>query len=113
MTLQAKLRTLYEPFTELDCPVYHYHRAEPSDRYVIWAEDGEESSFHADSRKAEQQLTGVVDLFTKDEFDSLADDIQEILDAEVAGGSGGWRLESVLYEEETNFIHYHWRWYVG
>lgn len=111
MTLQMKLRELYEPFTELDCPVYHYHRAEPAEKYVVWAEDGEESSFNADSHKAEQQLTGVVDFFTKEEFDSLADDIQAILDTEVS--SDGWRLESVLYEEETNFIHYHWRWWLG
>lgn len=109
MTLQMKLRELYEPFTELDCHVYHYHRAELTDQYVVWAEEGEESSFNADSHKVEQQLTGVIDFFTKEEFDPLADEIQSILDAEEIG----WRLESVLYEEETNFIHFHWRWWLG
>lgn len=109
MTLQAKLRALYEPFRALDCPVYHYHRADPSERYVVWAEDSENISFHADGTKREQQLTGVVDFYTKTEFDTIADDIQDILVSERIG----WHLDSVQYEEETNLIHFQWRWYLG
>ena len=109
MTLQTKLRALYEPFRALDCPVYHYHRADPSERYVVWAEDGENTSFHADGSKQEQQLTGVVDFYTKTEFDAIADDIQSILVSERIG----WHLDSVQYEEETGLIHFQWRWYLG
>lgn len=109
MTLQEKLRALYQPFQDLDCDVCHYHRAEASERYVVWAESGEDISFSADNYKREKQLTGTVDLYTKEEFDTIADDIQEILCAERIG----WRLDSVQYEEETNLIHYQWRWWLG
>lgn len=108
MTLQTKLRTLYEPFLELDCEVYHYTRGSDTDvPYMVWAEDGEQDSFETDNRKQEQQLSGLVDFFTLDEFDEICDDIQEILNSEWIG----WRLESVQYEEETNLIHYQWRWW--
>lgn len=108
MTLQNKLRELYEPFTELSCTVSHYVRKTRAP-YVVWAETGEESSFHAGNHKQEQQLTGVVDLYTKKEFDPLADSIQQILNGE----NVGWRLTSVLYEEETNLIHYQWDWWIA
>ena len=75
----------------------------------MWAEDGEQDSFHASNHKEEQQLTGIVDLYTLKEFDTLADDIQKVLNSEPVG----WRLDSVHYEDETNLIHYQWRWWVG
>lgn len=108
MTLQTKLSELYLPFTVLDCDVSHYRRLK-SKRFVVWAEDGEENSFHADNLKKEQQLTGTVDLFTNLEFDTIADQIQAILNSQPVG----WYLASVQYEEETNLIHYQWRWYYG
>lgn len=108
MTLQEKLYALYEPFIVLECDVSHYRRIN-SKRFVVWAEDGEDNSFHADNLKEEQKLTGTVDLFTNKEFDPIADDIQSILNTQQIG----WYLASVLYEEETNLIHYQWRWYCG
>lgn len=109
MTLQEQLKKLYVPFTEIDdCDVMHFLRV-GSPPYIVWAEDGEMTSFHADNHKGEQQLTGTVDLFTKTEFDPIADEIQKILNEEEVG----WRLDSVQYEPETNLIHYSWRWYVG
>ncbi len=107
MTLQTLCKKLYEPFLDLSCAVTHYRRLSKYP-YVVWAESGEENSFHADNKKVEQQLTGTVDLFTKTEFDTLADSIQEILDNEEIS----WRLDSVQYEEETNLIHYQWFWWV-
>lgn len=107
MTLQNLCKKLYEPFTELSCSVTHYRRLSKFP-YVTWAEDGEDNSFNADNKKQEQQLHGTVDLFTKEEFDSLADDIQEILNGE----NVGWRLATVQYEDETNLIHYQWEWWV-
>lgn len=106
-SLQTILNSLYTPFLELDCTVSHYKRtAKPP--FVVWAEDGEDTSFNSNNRKTEQQLTGIVDLFTLTEFDELADDIQEILNGEGVG----WNLESVQYEDETNLIHFQWRWWV-
>ena len=107
MTLQNKLTELYTPFVNLDCEVNHYRRGK-TNRFVVWAEDGEEASFSSDNHKTEQQLTGVVDFYTKREFDTIADDIQSIFDEQGVG----WNLESVQYEEETNFIHYQWRWWI-
>lgn len=108
MTLQNKLSELYAPFTELDCDVSHYKRLK-SNRFVVWSEDGEETSFRANNHKSEQQLTGVIDFYTLREFDPIADSIQEILNSEDVG----WSLELVQYEDETNLIHFQWRWWIG
>lgn len=109
MMLQQTLRKLYEPFLSIDCPVYHYYRAEAADKYIVWSETGEETSFNADNHKHEQQLTGVVDFYTLDEFDPIADEIQTVLNGEEVG----WRLISVQWEEETGLIHYQWGWWLG
>lgn len=111
MTLQTTLKQLYEPFLVLalqNCRVSHYRRASKPP-FVVWAEDGEDNSFHSGNHKSEQQLTGVVDFYTLKEFDTLADDIQDILNNEPVG----WRLDSVQYEDEANLIHYQWRWWVS
>ena len=83
---------------------FHYFRNVKKNRYIIWAEDGEENSHHADNRKQIQQVTGTIDLFTKDEFDPVVDQIQSGLD----GLGVGWELNSVQYEDETTLIHYEW-----
>lgn len=108
MSLQAKLEELYIPFLELPCDVSHYRRLAKK-RYVVWSETGEENSFSADNKKKEQQLTGIVDFFTPREFDNIADMIQKILNNQEIG----WTLDSIQYEEETNLIHYQWRWWIG
>lgn len=87
---------------------YHYWRNVQEDRYIIWAEDGESNSFHGGNRKAEQQLTGTIDLFTKTEYDSAADQIQEGLN----NLGVGWELISTQFEEETNLIHWEWEFFV-
>lgn len=113
MTLQNRLKALYEPFQDdenISCAVYHYTRGDDTTLpYCIWSETGEENSFNVDNHKEEQQLTGLVDYYTLDEFDSICDDIQTILDNEHVG----WVLESVQFEEETNLIHYQWRWWTN
>lgn len=104
-SIQSILSDLYEPFRGLPCAVSHYRRTS-NPPYMVWAEDGEEGSFHADNRKNEQMITGKIDYFTRTEFDETVDEIQRILDEEGVA----WILEEVLYEEETNLIHYTWRW---
>ena len=108
MTLQNKLRTLYEPFQTMSCGVSHFARMSTYP-FVVWAETGEDYSFSSDNHKSEQTITGTVDLYTRTEFDPLADTVQTILDSEGVA----WRLESVQYETETNLIHYEWRWSVS
>lgn len=108
MSLQSLLEKLYTPFTELEgVTVTHYKRAEQPP-CLIWTEDGEDGSFHADNIKQNQKITGYLDYYTLTEFDPVVDSIQGVLQT-----SGvGWYLDTVDYEDETNLIHYHWVWQV-
>ena len=89
-----------------DLRVYHYWRPNMQAPFCVWAEDGESSSLQANNHKREQAIGGTIDYFTKLEFDEMIDNIQKALN-EVEGL--GWRLNSVQFEEETNLIHYEWR----
>jgi len=106
MTLQDKLQQLGEAFATITDNCFHYFRPVKTTPCLIWAETGEDGSFNSDNRKSEQRIIGTVDLFTKTEFDSTADSVQETLDA--LGVT--WKLESVQYEEDTNLIHMEWSW---
>lgn len=89
-----------------DLRVYHYWRPEMNAPFCVWAEDGESSSLEANNHKREQAIGGAIDYFTKVEYDEQIDKIQHALN----GVEGlGWKLNSVQYEEETNLIHYEWR----
>lgn len=88
---------------------YHYWRASQDLPYCIWAEDSEADSYEADNHKQEQAVTGSVDYFSKDEFDSNVDAIQDALNG-IDGLS--WRLNSVQHEAETGINHYEWYWTV-
>ena len=106
-SMQSKLRRIGETLAAVVPESYHYWRPIKSAPYLIWAEDGEDSALSANNHKAEQALSGSVDYYTKTEFDPVADDIQEALN----GIEGlGWVLESVQYEDETQLIHFEWRW---
>ena len=107
----VKLMSLGIMLSELNTEVYHYWRSAPEglESYVVWAEDGEGNSLDADNKKQIQGIHGTIDLFTKTEFDRLADEIQEGLNNLE---NVSWRLESVQYEDETMFIHYEWEFWV-
>ena len=84
---------------------YHYRRPpKPVESYIVWAEDSEAESMDAENRKAEQQIHGTIDYFTRTEFDAKVDQIQEALNA----AGIGFRINSVQYEDTTNLIHYEW-----
>lgn len=104
MISQTRLKALGAMFADV-CKAYHYRRPKMEPPYLIWAEDGAEN-WGADLTVKEQRFTGAADYYTKDEYDATIDAIQ----AE-ATASGIWlALDSVQYEEETNLIHYSWRW---
>lgn len=109
ISLQNKLRQLGEAFAELTDNAFHYYRVVKKTPWLVWAENGEENSFHSDNKKSCQTITGTVDLFTKTEFDSLADQVQDTLEALGAA----WYLYDVQYEEETNLKHFTWHWEVS
>lgn len=107
MTLQQKLKWFGAKVATVCTRTYHYTKAvKASVPYAVWAEDSEASSFHADSRKAEQVISGSLNYFTKTEYDSVCDGIQDMLNACTVE----WYLSSVQYEPETGLIHYEWRW---
>lgn len=108
ISLQNKLAQLGTAFGVLTERAYHYWRTSVEPPYLIWAESGEEDSFHSDDQKAEQAISGTVDVFTRTEFDPLLDDVQDTLEALGVA----WSLSSVQFEEETNLIHYEWSWTV-
>lgn len=109
--MQSVLMKIADSLTGIEgLKVYHYWRPRLSAPFCIWAEDGEGDSLHANNRKAEQVITGTVDYFTKEEFDPIVDSIQSALNSiEVCG----WTLNSVQYEDDTNLIHFEWRFEVS
>lgn len=107
-SLQAKLMDIRDALYSTGVPTYHYERPESAAApWIVWAEDGEESSFNGDNLKEEQQIHGVVDCYTQQEYDPLLDKVQEVLN----GIAAGWSLTSVQYEDETKLIHYSWEFY--
>lgn len=87
-------------------PVFHYEAYNQTGNYIVWAEDGEGASGHADNHKTTQVIAGTIDYFTKTEFDQIVDLIQEKLNSiDIA-----WRLNSVQREKDTGYIHYEWTW---
>lgn len=86
--------------------VYHFYATTKPDSYIVWAEDGEAGSSHADDHKTNQVIQGTIDYFTKMEFDPNFDLIQEKLNS----ADISWRLNSIQHEEDTGYIHYEWVW---
>lgn len=108
MTLQSKLVRVRDALTAIDgLTVYHYWRYVDQPNVCIWQEDSEYSSLQADLHKEEQAIGGTVDYFTRTEYDPVVDEIQEALNGIE---SFHWNLNDVMFEEDTMFIHYSWRW---
>lgn len=108
-SLQAKLQQIGSAlYGALGNIVHHYYRPDGEAQSVVWQEQGEYNSFHADNTKGEQAIRGTVDYYTKTEFDSNADVIQTVL----MSLGAAWALESVQYEEDTKLIHYEWSWII-
>lgn len=116
LSLQSKLLKVYTALNSVEdashnaVPCYHYRRPKtPTTGYMVWMEDGEDTSAEFNNKKEEQQIHGTVDYFTQTEFDPVVDNIQEALDA----ARVGFRLNSVQYEDDTKLIHYEWEFWVA
>lgn len=109
LSLQSKLQQMGEAFARVTENCSHYWRPVKKPPHLIWAETGESGAFHSGNHKTEQAIAGTCDLYTRREFDPLADDVQDTLDALGVA----WRLDSVDYEDETNLIHFSWSWEVA
>jgi hypothetical protein len=84
-----------------------YHLKKPASvtaPYAVWQEDQEGNSHYADNAKAEQVIEVTIDYYTKTEYDTMIDSIQDALNtAQIA-----WKLNSFQYEDETKLMHYEW-----
>ncbi|BDZ80523.1 hypothetical protein [Claveliimonas bilis] len=105
----SKLNIIKETLLKVTNKVYHYQALKADDKYIVWAEDSEGSSVEGDDKKINQSIEGTIDYYTKEEFDPNVDKIQQaLIDACIS-----FYLESVQYEEETEYIHYEWVWEVA
>lgn len=86
-------------------PLSHYFAAKKPDKYLVWAEDGEDSEY-ADNGRSTFALTGTLDFFTKTENDSALSDVEAALDS----CADSWFLNSIQREDTTGYIHYEWIW---
>lgn len=108
MSLLAKIRDALTGIEGLT--VYHYWHPRLEAPYCIWAEEGEGDSLHTGNHKSEQVITGTIDYYTKTDFDPMVDTIQETLNTIE---NLGWNLDTVIYEDETNLIHFSWNWEIA
>lgn len=104
----AKIKKIRDALVPLAvvAPVYHFRKPtdEKINRYIVWAEDGEQN-FTAGNRVQEHAVSGTIDLYTQQEYDSLIDMIETALDT---GSHITWNLNTVEYDDETDLIHYEW-----
>ena len=107
-SIQSKLQYVGKAFSEAVPASYHYFRLPDRFPCLVWQEDGENGSFHANNHKEEQAIHGTTDYFTQTEWDPAVDLIQATLE----NIGAAWTLNSVQYEEETRLIHYEWDWTV-
>lgn len=108
MSLLVKIRDALTSIEGLT--VYHYWHPRLEAPYCIWAEEGEGDSLHTGNHKSEQVITGTIDYYTKTDFDPMVDTIQETLNSIE---NLGWNLDTVIYEDETNLIHFSWNWEIA
>lgn len=87
--------------------VYHHSSGDnPGDQYIVWAEEREGGSGSADNKKTTRVWQGTIDLFTRTKFDPLKDDIE----TKLSNSALAWKLNSIQYEEDTEYHHYEWVW---
>lgn len=105
----SKLMKIPEILKTVTDSVYHYEAMNRPDKYIVWAEDAEGDSVEGDNAKINQSIQGTIDYYTKEDMDENVDKIQAVLiDACVS-----FYLNSVQYEDETEYIHYEWVFEVG
>lgn len=102
--MRSKLMKIPEILKTVTDNVSHYEAMGITDKYIVWAEDSEGSSVEGDNRKINQSIQGTIDYFTKQDFDENVDKIQAALTAACIS----FYLNSVQYEDETEYIHYEW-----
>ncbi|HCC00546.1 MAG TPA: hypothetical protein DEP42_04935 [Ruminococcaceae bacterium] len=103
----SSLENLKNALLTVTTNVGHFQAFKQANQYIVWGEDGENSS-HADNRTSLRKITGTVDYFTKKQDDPYVEAIQIALSKVDIPN----KLNSVQYEEETGYIHYEFVWVV-
>lgn len=107
--LMLRLRAIGTAFMQI-CQTYHYVRPDRAKApFLVWQETGEQTSLQGGNLKRAQSISGVADYYTKTEFDPVVDQIQSAMNTQ----GMAWELAGVLYEPETDLIHYSWDWKVA
>lgn len=101
-----KLSDIRDALLAVTQDTFHYHAHKKPNKYIVWAEDTESGAGHGDNKKRRQVIQGTIDYFTKMEFDTNFNLIQEKLNSlDIA-----WKLNSIQREDDTKYIHYEWVW---
>lgn len=106
MSLVSKTKILRDALKNVEgLKCYHIRKpASVTAPYCVWQEETEGQSHYSDNIKSEQVVELTVDYFTKTEYDSMIDSIQNAMNA----AQISWQLESFQYEDETKLLHYEW-----
>lgn len=97
-----KLQEIRDFLLGITLNVYHYKAWQQPDTYIVWAEDTESDAVHGDNRKVKQILDVTIDVFTKDEYNPIIEQLQEAFNDRGIP----FELLSIQYEDDTNYIHY-------
>ena len=105
--LISQIKKVRDLLTSVCSNTYHYEALErnTANEYIVWQEDGEADSLHADNSKSEQVIQLSINLYTKTEYSPLIDTLQNLF----ADSMVSFTLVSVTFETETKYIHYEWQ----
>jgi len=103
------LREFRDILLTLGIPTYHYDALKQTDKYIVWAEDNELRQLKGNNKVITQVIQGTLDYFTKKEFDTNVDRIQNLFNAHEIP----FRLNLIDNEPDTGYIHYEWIWEVA
>ncbi|MCD7730464.1 MAG: hypothetical protein LUI05_03085 [Oscillospiraceae bacterium] len=87
--------------------VYHNLATKIADNYVVWYEVGRDT-LRADNGAAEYAYIVGVDYYTKSEYSTTPDEIEELF----AAGEVAYSDVTIIFEEDTGFTHFAWTCYV-
>lgn len=96
------LEEIKELLLEVTPNSYHYEAWEQKDTYIVWAEDSENGSIHADNQKKILIVDVTIDVFTKEEFPEITEQLKDKLNEKKIP----FMLLSIQYEEDTEYTHY-------
>ena len=94
-SLKSILAPLKAALLTVTDKVYHYEGLKDEDRYIVWAEDAD-NSVNGDNKIIGQAIQGTVDYFTSLEYDENIDKIH-------VKGSGDLWMVAIWEEDDLSF----------